>query len=153
MTWDAFFINMLPAFAARSKDPHTQLGCAIVGPSHNLLSMGYNSFPRGINDNVPERLERPEKYHWMEHAERNAIYNAAREGIRIADATLYVPIMPCMDCARAIVNVGITTVIVDKRRHMEYVEGRVTRWDEDFRRVYALFGEAGVDLHFWEPAL
>jgi len=68
---------------AAARTPH-QIGCVIVGPNHEIRSTGYNSFPRGIRDDVPERLERPAKYLWLEHAERNAICNAGarRDGHR-----------------------------------------------------------------------
>ncbi len=79
-SWDAYYLRICRHVASRSKDPNTQIGCVIVGPAHEIRSTGYNSFPRGIRDDVPERLGRPAKYLWMEHAERNAIYNAARAG-------------------------------------------------------------------------
>src|ERR1017187_10116968 len=86
-TWDRYYLDICPVVAARSKDPKTQIRCAVVGPNnttthtdHEIRSTGYNSFPRGIRDDVPERLVRPTKYLWIEHAERNAICNAARAG-------------------------------------------------------------------------
>jgi len=60
----------------RSKDKSTHVGAVVVDDLNIVRSMGYNSFVRGINDDVPERQERPEKYFWFEHAERNAIYNS-----------------------------------------------------------------------------
>ena len=102
--WDEYYLDICKVVAARSKDPNTQIGCVIAGPAHEIRSTGYNSLPRGIRDDVPERLERPTKYLWMEHAERNAIYNAARCGTPLEGCTLYVEIMPCMDCGRAIVQ-------------------------------------------------
>ncbi len=77
-SWDRYYLDVCKVVGARSKDPNTQLGCIIVGPNHEIRSTGYNSFPRGIRDDVPERLVRPAKYLWIEHAERNAICNAAR---------------------------------------------------------------------------
>ena len=79
-SWDEYYLSICKIVATRSKDPNTQLGCIVVGPNHEIRSTGYNSFPRGIRDDVPERLERPTKYLWIEHAERNAICNAARAG-------------------------------------------------------------------------
>ena len=107
-SWDAYYLDICRVVATRSKDPNTQIGCVIVGPAHEIRSTGYNSFPRGIQDDVPARLERPAKYLWIEHAERNAICNAARAGTATEACTLYVEIMPCMDCARAVVQAGIT---------------------------------------------
>jgi len=105
-SWDQYYLEICKVVAARSKDPNTQIGCVIVGPNHEIRSTGYNSFPRGIRDDVPERLVRPTKYLWIEHAERNGICNAARAGTATEGCTIYVEIMPCMDCARAIVQAG-----------------------------------------------
>ena len=66
--WDQYYLEICQVVARRSKDPNTQIGCVIVGPNHEIRSTGYNSFPRGIRDDVPERLVRPTKYLWIEHA-------------------------------------------------------------------------------------
>jgi dCMP deaminase len=139
--WDEYYLDICKVVAARSKDPNTQIGCVIAGPAHEIRSTGYNSLPRGIRDDVPERLERPTKYLWMEHAERNAIYNAARCGTPLEGCTLYVEIMPCMDCGRAIVQAGIREVIVSGARMSQYSSDY---YDEHFRNVEVLFQEAGV---------
>src|SRR3974390_2428851 len=100
--WDQYYLQICQVVAARSKDPNTQIGCVIVGPNHEIRSTGYNSFPRGIRDDVPDRLVRPAKYLWIAHAERNAICNPARAGTPTEGCTIFVEIMPCMDCARAV---------------------------------------------------
>jgi dCMP deaminase len=141
--WDEYYLDICKVVAARSKDPHTQIGCVIAGPAHEIRSTGYNSLPRGIRDDVPERLERPTKYLWMEHAERNAIYNAARCGTPLEGCTLYVEIMPCMDCARALVQAGIREVIISGARMSQYTSDY---YDEHFRNVEVLFKEAGVKV-------
>ena len=141
--WDEYYLDICKAVAARSKDPNTQVGCIIAGPAHEIRSTGYNSFPRGIRDDVPERLERPTKYLWMEHAERNAICNAARVGTPLQDCTLYVELMPCMDCGRAIVQAGIIEVVVSSARMQQYSS---EYYDEHFRVVEVLFKEAGIKV-------
>jgi dCMP deaminase len=141
--WDEYYLDICKMVSARSKDPNTQVGCVIAGPAHEIRSTGYNSLPRGIRDDVPERLERPTKYLWMEHAERNAIYNAARCGTPLEGCTLYVEIMPCMDCARAIVQAGIRQVVVSGARMSQYTSDY---YDEHFRNVEVLFQEAGVNV-------
>lgn len=97
--------------STKSKDKSTKVGAVIVGPNNEVLSVGWNGFPRGVNDDVEERHERPAKYEWTEHGERNAIYNAARHGIRLDGTTLYTTHDPCADCARAIVQSGIRHVV------------------------------------------
>jgi len=139
--WDQYYLDICKVVAARSKDPNTKLGCVIVGPAHEIRTTGYNSFPRGIRDDVPERLVRPTKYLWIEHAERNAICNAARCGTALAGCTLYVEIMPCMDCARAIVQAGIIEVVVSNERMAEYSSDY---YDQHFGTSEILLKEAGV---------
>lgn len=114
--WDRFFIDMAQFVSTKSKDPSTKVGCVIVGVDHQVLSIGYNGFPRGVNgDNDPlgPRWERPTKYEFVEHAERNAIYNAARTGICLNGATAYLnwEPTPCADCTRAFIQSGIVEVI------------------------------------------
>lgn len=143
--WHDYYLAVCRSVALRSKDPSTQIGCIIVGPAHEIRSTGYNSFPRGINDKVPERLKRPEKYLWIEHAERNAIYNAARAGTSLQGCTIYVEVTPCMDCARAIVQAGIERVVVDADRMRQYSS---KRYDEQFKKVKVLFREANIKVEF-----
>jgi dCMP deaminase len=139
--WDEYYLSICEVVARRSKDPNTQVGCVIAGPAREIRSTGYNSFPRGIRDDVSERFERPTKYLWIEHAERNAICNAARSGTSTDMCTIYVEIMPCMDCARAIVQAGIREVVVSSARMAKYTSAL---YDEHFRNSEMLFKEAGV---------
>lgn len=148
--WDEYYLNICRVVGARSKDPNTKLGCIIVGPAHEIRTTGYNSFPRGIRDDVPERLVRPTKYLWIEHAERNAICNAARCGTALEGCTLYVEIMPCMDCARAIVQAGIREVVVSAHRMAQYSSAY---YDEHFGDSITLFTEAGVIVRLHPPFL
>ena len=58
--------------AQRSHDAQTQHGCVITDANHRIVGVGYNGFPRGLDDSsLP--TTRPEKYHWMIHAEINAL--------------------------------------------------------------------------------
>jgi len=141
--WDQYYLDICKVVAARSKDPNTQIGCVIIGPNHEIRSTGYNSFPRGIRDDVAERLVRPTKYLWIEHAERNAICNAARAGTATEDCTIYVEIMPCMDCARAIVQAGIVEVVVSADSMRDYTS---ELYDQHFGNSEVLFREAGVHV-------
>jgi dCMP deaminase len=141
--WDRYYLEICRVVATRSKDPNTQIGCVIVGPAREIRSTGYNSFPRGIRDDVAERLQRPAKYLWIEHAERNAICNAARAGTATENCTLYVEIMPCMDCARAVVQAGIREVVVSAERMEQYSSDY---YNEHFGMVEILLGEAGIKI-------
>jgi len=140
-SWDRTFMDLALVYARRSKDPSTQIGAVIVGPNKEQRSAGYNGMCRGIDDNVGARYIRPIKYKWMEHAERNAIYNAARVGIPLEGCSLYVSGMtPCSDCARAIIQSGIKEVITDTVDIPE-------RWAEDFAVGREMLLEAGIQIH------
>lgn len=142
-----YIFDLIPLIAARSHDPNTKTGCVIVGPDGEIRSTGYNGFPRGLEDHShPERLERPEKYFWIEHAERNAIYNAARVGTPLAESIIFISWLPCMDCGRAIIQSGIKRVVVDAVTHEKM---RSPRWDADHERVRTLLNECGVELEMW----
>lgn len=144
LSWDDYFMNMVYLVAMKSKDESTHIGAVIVGPDREIRSTGYNSFVRGINDSIPERQIRPEKYFWFEHAERNAIYNAARIGVSTKDCTMYTNGIPCMDCARAIIQAGIKTVIVDK----QWDDNNVDVWIEQAKRSLQMFAESGVGISY-----
>ena len=146
-SWDEIFIDTARLWATKSKDPNTQIGAVIVGPDNEVISTGYNSFPRGIDDNVPERSERPEKYFWMCHAERNAIYQAARHGTSLKDCRMFVSCwVPCTDCARAIIQVGIQEVVLGQKVE----KASRTKWIEEAKRSEQMFKEAGVKLRYYE---
>jgi dCMP deaminase len=142
--WDSYFIELATLAATRSKDRSTKVGCVIVGPDNEIRSTGYNGFPRGINDDAPERHERPAKYLWTEHAERNAIYNAARSGISLKGCRAFLPWFPCMDCARAIVQSGIVELIAYKP------DLKDQKWGREFVAAIEMFGEAGVSVRYVE---
>lgn len=142
MDFDTYFLDLARHVSTRSKDRSTKVGCVLVGPDNEIRSTGYNSFPRGINDDAPERHERPEKYLWTEHAERNAIYNAARVGTPLKGCRAYLPWFPCMDCARALVQVGCVEVVAVKPDLSN------PKWGTDFQRAAVLFEEAGVSVRF-----
>jgi dCMP deaminase len=146
--WDSYFMAMLPNIAARSKDPRTKTGCIIVSEDHRPRSMGYNGFPSGVRDDIEERWNREngEKYFWVEHAERNAIYSAARCGTPLNGCTVYVSWLPCMDCARAMIQSGIIRIVVDG---LGQALNSSPRWAADHARVETLLGEANVTLDWW----
>lgn len=143
MEWDDYFMQMANLVASKSKDRSTKVGCVIVGPNHEVRTTGYNGFCRGIDDDIDARHERPEKYYWVEHAERNAIYNAARNGIRMEGCTAYVSskIPPCADCTRALIQSGVNR-IVTAARLLECSE----TWLNSFERSKTMMEEAGVEL-------
>ena len=145
MNWKDYFRNIAHQVKLKSKDKYTQIGTIIVGKDNEIVSTGYNSFPRGIADDVNDRQERPEKYYWFEHAERNAIYNAARIGVSTRDCTMYLTCgIPCADCARGIINAGIRRIVC------ETSGGAIgEKWEEHAARSIIMFNEAGVVVDYY----
>lgn len=133
------YVAVARAVAAFSKDRSTQVGAIILGPDGEGGPWGYNGFPRGCDDTDEFKHQRPEKYLWTEHAERNAIYNAARTGFSTKGCAMFVTHPPCMDCARAIVQSGIGMVVWPKGDELNKA-----RWGESNSAAIRLFDEVGV---------
>ena len=146
MNWKEYFRGIAHQVKLKSKDKYTQIGAVVVGSDNQIVSTGYNSFPRGIDDSIDERQERPEKYYWFEHAERNSLYNAALIGVSTKGCTMYLTCgIPCSDCARGIINSGIKKIVCER------VGGAVGNlWDEHAKRSIEMFNEAGVKIEYYE---
>lgn len=113
ISWDEYFMGVALLAAQRSKDPNTQVGACIVDGQNRILSTGYNGFPHGCSDdefpwNRDESLGET-KYQFVVHAELNAILNS--RGKSLADSKVYVALFPCNECAKAIIQAGISEVI------------------------------------------
>ena len=113
ISWDEYFIGIAELSAMRSKDPNTQVGCCIVNENNRILSVGYNGFPSGCDDDLfPWEREAESildtKYPFVCHAELNAILNSR---VSLEGARLYVTLFPCNECAKAIIQSGIKEVI------------------------------------------
>ncbi len=111
ITWDEYFMGVALLAARRSKDPNTQVGACIVNKSKRILSTGYNGFPYGCSDDIfPwDREGEDTKYHYVVHAELNAILNA--HGKSLEGARIYVDLFPCNECTKAIIQSGIAEVV------------------------------------------
>jgi dCMP deaminase len=148
MNWHEYFFALAELASEKSKDLSTKVGAVIVGPDNEVRSVGFNGFPRGVDDGIHSRHERPAKYQYTEHAERNAIYNAARVGIPLKGCTIYMKYCPrpCTDCARAVIQSGIVRVVGRKSKPFP---GKGAQWEEDLRVSEQMLAEAGVEV-VWE---
>lgn len=146
--WDRHFLGMALHHARMSKDPNTKVGSVIVGPDREILSAGFNGFPRGIAD-TPERLnDRELKLKLVVHAEMNALLAAARTGMRLKGCTLYLAATddtgavwggpPCCRCSVEMIQVGIGEVVSFP------IKTAPSRWAEDLKLAKDLLTEAGV---------
>ena len=149
--WDQLYITMCYLVGMRSLDNHTHVGSVITDSDNVLVATGYNSLPRGIEvdeDEIRLSRENNAKYYWIEHAERNAIYNAARRGTILKGCKLYVPWNPCTDCARAIIQTGIAEVIIHQNGQEFYDKYTNGKWLESYKIMATMFKEAGIKVRY-----
>ncbi len=144
MNWNEYFFSLCDTVAQKSKDPSTKVGCVISDKDNRILSIGFNGFPSGVGDDAERYAVRDVKYMMVVHAEANAICAAARSGVALNGSTLYVPWMPCNECAKLIIQVDIDKVVIG-----EYDTSNVeTRWREAWKYTELMFKEAGVEYVF-----
>ena len=122
ISWDEYFMGVAKLAAQRSKDPSTQVGACIVSQDNKILSMGYNGLPCGCSDddfpwektdNTPDHS----KYFYSTHSELNAILNY--RGGSLEGTKLYVTLFPCNECAKAVIQSGIKTIIYECDKYAE----------------------------------
>lgn len=150
--WDELFMRHAYLMATKSKDKSSKIGAVMVRDG-SIIAEGYNGLPRGVNDNKVYRDERPEKYFWYEHAERNTIYNCAKHGIATNGATLYFFATPCADCARAIIQSGIKEIVHHKQWDDVGFNKTDIRWKESTQRSLDLLNEGGVSIRWFDKKL
>jgi dCMP deaminase len=140
---------LLAAYIAATKSPDlsTQNG-AVIPAQNNVVLQACNEFPRHVKMKG-ERLERPLKYSFTEHAERNVIYEAARLGVSIQGCTMYVPWFACADCARGIIQSGITKVV----GHKQMMDGTPDHWKESIKAAFEMLDEAGIQTELLDVVL
>lgn len=113
ISWDEYFMGIAMLSAMRSKDNNSQVGACIVSPENKILSLGYNGMPIGCNDdNMPWEREGEDletKYMYVCHSELNAILNSPNHDLK--GARMYVTLFPCNECAKALIQSGISQVI------------------------------------------
>jgi dCMP deaminase len=121
-----------------SKDPSRKVAALVIDDNYNIRSTGFNGFPRGFEEKK-ERWERPTKYDFVVHAEANSICTAARNGATLSGCSLVSTLFPCHDCAKLIIQAGISRIITRKP-----VED--SSWLQSFEKSTEMFGECGVEI-------
>ena len=169
LSWDDYFMSVAHLSALRSKDPNKQVGACITGPDRVILGIGYNGFPRGCSDHqLPwakvsaDSNPLDTKYPYVCHAEMNAIMN--KNAASLKGATMYVTMFPCNNCAKLLIQAGISEVVYyeDKRRTKSGVSGKSlqnqetptkggTRPDPAYEASQRLLSHAGVTLRQHMP--
>ena len=141
--WVSRYFEIAGLVGTWSKDPSTKVGAIIVGDKGQIISQGYNGFPRGVRDN-PERYNNREmKYRLVVHAEMNAILNALYNGSSVVGASIYIHNLPvCQECAKAIIQAGIARVFIDTSVN--------ERWGEAWEISKTMFSESGVRCYYFD---
>ena len=144
INWDEYFMGIALLTAMRSKDPNSQVGACIVSPENKILSLGYNGMPIGCSDDeMPwEREGDPldTKYMYVCHAELNAILNSAHNNLK--GARVYVTLFPCNECAKAIIQAGIRTIIYESDKYADTPATRASK---------RMLNAAGVRYYQYSP--
>ena len=138
------YLKQAYVYASQSIDPSTQNGAILIHPSKGIILGSCNGLPKGIED-TPERWERPDKYSYVEHAERNVIYKAAERGIPTQGLYMCCPWYSCCDCARAIIQAGIIKVI----GHQDLVDKTPERWKKTTNTGLRMLKQAGIQVGLW----
>ena len=148
ISWDEYFMGIADLSSQRSKDPNSQVGCCIVSQDNKILSMGYNGFPRGCSDDeFPWNRDDADtdpynaKYSYVTHSELNAILNY--RGVSLEGAKLYVTLFPCNECAKAIIQCGIRTIIYGDDKYHDTAQTRASR---------RMLDAAGVRYYQYHPS-
>ena len=145
INWDEYFMGIALLTAMRSKDPSSQVGACIVSPENKILSLGYNGMPIGCDDDAMpwEREGDPldTKYMYVCHAELNAILNSAHNNLK--GARVYVTLFPCNECAKAIIQSGISEVVYYGDKYHDSDSSVAARF---------MFKKAGVRLTAYTPS-
>ena len=147
ISWDEYFMGVAKLTAERSKDPNSQVGACIVSPDHKILSMGYNGFPKGCEDDeypwAREGDTLDVKYTYVTHAELNAILNFRGGTTGLEGASLYVTLFPCNECAKAIIQTGIRHVVYESDKYGDLPSTIASK---------KMFDSAGVSYRSYIPS-
>lgn len=129
ISWDEYFMGVSMLSGMRSKDPNTQVGACIVSEDNKILSMGYNGFPKGCSDDdFPWERDgdmEETKYAFVTHAELNAILNY--RGGSLDNTKIYVSLFPCNECAKALIQAGIKTIVYDSDKYNGTPGNRISK--------------------------
>jgi dCMP deaminase len=142
-SWTDYFLGLAKVVSQRSHDMQTQHGCVITDSRDRILGVGYNGFPRGLDDDLLPKT-RPEKYPWMIHAERNALSNCV---VRPDNGIAYVTGQSCNDCIMALWQEGIKKVVMSNN-HGTHL------FDEEAKNIFKNFvSMSGIEIIYIQPNL
>ena len=139
--WITRLLSLADEISTWSKDESTKVGAVITTEDGKPISWGFNGMPMGVDDSVPERHERPLKYRWFAHAERNAMDLSSRSDL--SGCVMFVTMSPCPNCAQSIIQRQLKTVVV---KDSGWVDNLPDRWREEMTIAMEMLLEAGVNV-------
>ncbi len=143
--WDLRFLRIAEEVRSWSKDPGTTVGCVLV-KDRRILATGYNGFPATLSDSLDLYADREYKLSVVVHAEKNALFNAAKNGANTESCIAYVTFPPCSQCAAALIQAGVKVVVCpDPASSPE-------RWRTNFRIASDIMVESGVRILYYSEA-
>ena len=143
--WDEWFMRMVYIIASKSKDRSSKIGAVIVN-NNQIVKVGYNGFPMGVDDDIAIRHDRPLKYSFVSHAESNAIFFAARDGAKTDGCSMYTNGLCCVECAKAVIQSGIKNLIYHRQFQDKWNEFRREKWDGHNEITTQMFLESNVKV-------
>lgn len=150
--WLDYFFTIATAASQISKDPSTKVGACVVDSHKSILATGYNGFPRGVDDSLDKYQDRAYKLSHVCHAEANCVCQAARTGSSLVGSTLFVTLTPCIECAKLIIQSGITCVIYKVRDTPTSVASvdTNTEWRDKIQASLDMLKEARVEVYEYD---
>jgi dCMP deaminase len=108
--WDLRYLDLAKNVSEWSKDPSSKVGAVIVNQNNQVVSVGYNGFPKGVKDEPERYNDRETKLKFVCHAERNAMDNAP---VDLTGCTIYSTFFPCNECCKSIITRGIKHIVTN----------------------------------------
>ncbi len=135
--WNGRFLKVAELAAKWSKDRRAQVGAVVVDAQGQIAGVGYNGFPKLVEDSAERYRDTDTKLEMVVHAEENALLGA---GMRARGGSLYVFGKPiCARCAGSLIQSGITRVVAEKPK-----KGTDSKWDKSGKFALQMLKEAKI---------
>lgn len=142
LSWDQRYLRVAHHVASWSKDPSTQCGAVLVRANRTLSSVGFNGFPRGMDDAAALYADRALKYPRVIHSEWNAIRSSHDPSL--VGCTVYAwPMPPCDLCTAALVQKGVARVVCPAPQ-----ADKLARWKTQFAHAEGTWRQGGAIVHY-----
>lgn len=145
----ASYLKQAYRFAQHSPDPSTQVGCVIVHPTMGVIAGASNALPDGLHPSHTRLSDSSQKNIYMEHAERNALYRCCQSVLSTTGCHAYVTLAPCVDCARGLIQAGITQLVAHREMLDLYAPDAEMTRRASIDQGWQMLCEAGIKCVLW----